>query len=211
MNVAPLKLHAAALLITTSVLTVSAGNWPAWRGPGGNGICREKELPLHWSTNQNVRWRVPLPDRGNSTPAVWGNRVFVTQAVPKESRRTLMCFDRRDGKLLWQEGPHWTEGNPTHDDNPHCTPSPVTDGRRVLAWFGSAGLCCYDVDGHALWRRDLGRPSHQWGYAASPVLHDELCFLNFGPGPRSFLIALDKRTGKTVWQRDAPSISAEAK
>ena len=201
----------AVIFIGVFVFSAPGANWPALRGPGGNGICNERNLPLHWSTNENVRWRVPLADRGNSTPIVWGNRMFLTQAPAKQSRRTLMCFDRRDGKLIWQAGPTWTEAEPTHEDNPHCTPSPVTDGRRAIAWFGSAGVYCYDFEGHELWRRDLGRQSHTWGYAASPALQGDLCFLNFGPGARSFVIALDKRTGKTVWQRDAPTIGAEAK
>ena len=200
-------------LLLSTMLTVPApaANWPALRGPDGNGICEEKNLPLRWSTNANVRWRVPLPDRGNSTPIIWGKRVFVTQSITTQSRRTLMCFDRRDGKIQWQQGPTWTEKDPTHEDNPPCTPSPVTDGRRVIAWFGSAGVYCYDFEGHELWRRDLGRQSHTLGYAASPALHGNLCFLNFGPGARSFVIALDKRTGKTVWQQDAPALGAGAR
>jgi len=208
---ASFRLLAVAVLMARFVFTLEAENWPTWRGPDGNGICRETNLPLHWSTNENVRWRVPLPDRGNSTPIVWGNHVFVTQAVPKASRRTLMCFDRRDGKLLWQQGPIWTEKDLTHDNNPYCSPSPVTDGERVLAWFGSAGVYCYDFAGRELWRRDLGRQSHVWGYAASPVLYGDLLILNFGPGQRSFIIALDKRTGKTVWQFDVPPIPPDAK
>lgn len=190
---------------------VAGANWPAWRGPEGNGICLETNLPLHWGTNENVRWRVPLPERGNSTPIVWSNRVFVTQAVSPESRRTLMCFDRRGGQLLWQQGPVWTENEPTHDNNPYCSPSPVTDGERVVAWFGSAGVFCYDLAGRERWRRDLGRQSHVWGYAASPILHGELCILNFGPGQRSFIIALNRRTGETVWQFDVPPIPPDAR
>jgi outer membrane protein assembly factor BamB len=122
-----------------------------------------------------------------------------------------MCLDRRDGSLLWQAGPTWAEKEETHPDNPPCSPSPVTDGRRVIAWFGSAGVYCYDLRGRELWHRDLGRQSHQWGYAASPALDGNLCFLNFGPGKRSFVIALDKRSGKTVWQQDAPQVRADAK
>ncbi len=200
-----------AFLITVVPGSALAGNWPAWRGPEGNGLCRERELPLHWSTNQNVRWRVTLPNRGNSTPIVWGDRVFLTQAVEKDNRRTVMCFDRRDGKLLWQAGTTWTEKESGGGANPPCTPSPVTDGQRLIAWFGSAGVFCYDLAGRELWRRDLGRQSHGWGYAASPVLHGGLCLLNFGPGQRSFLIALDQRTGRTVWQFDVPPIAADAK
>lgn len=188
------------------VLTVSAcaGNWPGWRGPGGSGVAAEKGLPLHWNTNTNVAWRVPLPERGNSTPIVWGERVILTQAVEGGKRRMLMCFDRSTGKLRWESGVTWTESEPTHEDNPPCTPSPVTDGERIIAWFGSAGLYCCDFGGRELWRRDLGRQEHQWGYASSPVIYRDLCFLNFGPGDRSFVIALDKKTGRRVWQYDVP-------
>jgi outer membrane protein assembly factor BamB len=187
---------------------VSAANWPGWRGPYGSGVAKEKNLPLHWSTNENVSWRVPLPDRGNSTPIVWGARVFITQAIDAGTRRMLMCFDRRTGKLLWQSGVGSTEKEPTHDDNPPCTPSPVTDGRRVIAWFGSAGVYCCDFAGRELWRRDLGQQMHQWGYASSLALSRHLCFLNFGPGDRSFVIALDSKTGRTVWQFDVPVIAS---
>jgi outer membrane protein assembly factor BamB len=205
-----LKTRAAAtLLIAASTLAGLTEDWPGWRGAGGSGICRETKLPLHWSTNENVRWRVALPDRGNSTPVVWGERVFITQAA--ESRRTVMCFDRRDGKLLWQAGPAWTEKELTYPENPPCTPSPVSDGKRVIAWFGSAGVYCHDFDGRELWHRDLGKQSHMWGYASSPALYRDLCFLNFGPGERSFLIALDKRTGRTVWKYDLPPFRAGAK
>jgi hypothetical protein len=119
--------------------SVSAENWPAWRGLRGDGTCTEQGLPTTWSKSENVAWKVPLPERGNSTPIVWKDRVFVTQAVEKEGRRTLMCFDRQDGRLLWQQGTEWHETEPTHGTNPMCSASPVTDGERVVAWFGSAG------------------------------------------------------------------------
>jgi outer membrane protein assembly factor BamB len=199
------------LLLTLTPLRPCAGNWPAWRGPEGNGICREHHLPLRWGTNQNVRWCVPLPGPGNSTPIVWGRRLFLTQAVPEGNRRTVMGFDRRNGELLWQAGTTWAEDDSGGSGNPPCTPSPVTDGRRVIAWFGSAGVFCFDLSGRELWRRDLGRQTHGWGYSSSPVLWRDLCLLNFGPGQRSFLIALDARTGRTVWQHDLPPIAADAK
>src|ERR1043165_2530710 len=132
-----------------------AANWPEWRGPGGIGVCPETTLPLHWSTNENVRWRAPLPDRGNSCPIVWGNRVFITQALEKENRRMILCFDRESGKQLWQSGVVYPEKEITHDGNPQCSASPVTDGVRVIASFGSAGLYCYDFEGKEIWRRDL--------------------------------------------------------
>jgi outer membrane protein assembly factor BamB len=185
-------------------LSLSADPWPAWRGPEGTGVCREKNLPLRWSTNENVRWKAPLPDRGNSTPIVWGQRVFLTQAIAREHRRTVMCLDRRDGKVLWQAGVNYTAQDPTHETNPECSASPVTDGERVIASFGSAGLYCYDLAGQELWHRDLGKQIHIWGNASSPILHGDRCILNFGPGERTFLIAVNKRTGETLWQVDEP-------
>jgi outer membrane protein assembly factor BamB len=166
-----LRLRIARLFVVALAIPAAAANWPAWRGPDGNGVCHERKLPLQWSTNQNVRWRVPLPGPGNSTPVVWGRRVLITQAIPNESRRSVMCFDRRDGKLVWQAGTIWTEKDSGGSANPPCTPSPVPDGERVVAWFGSAGVFCFDMRGRELWRRDLGRQSHGWGYASSPVLY----------------------------------------
>jgi outer membrane protein assembly factor BamB len=185
-------------------LVASAGDWPAWRGPLGTGVCDEKNLPTVWGTNQNVRWRVALPEPGNSTPIVWGDRVFVTQ--PVGDRRTLMCFQRSDGKLLWQAGVTTREQEPTHKTNPYCSASPVTDGERVIASFASDGLYCFDFAGKELWRRtDLGRQIHMWGNGASPLLAGNLCILNFGPGITNYLLAVDKRTGRTVWRHDEPT------
>ena len=192
------------LLIVTLTSPAGAANWPAWRGPHGTGVCAEKDLPLHWSTNENVRWRISLPERGNSTPVIWGNRVFVTQALEKENRRTLICFDRSNGKQLWESGVVYPEKEVSHETNPHCSASPVTDGERVVVSFASAGLYAYDFDGKEIWHRDLGKQAHIWGNAASPILHGDLCILNFGPGERTFLIALNKKTGQTVWQQDEP-------
>src|SRR5205085_1364884 len=106
-------------------------------------------------------------------------------------RRTLMCLDRKDGKLLWQEGPTSEALERTHGTNPYCSASPVTDGTRVIAWFGSAGAWCWDLQGKEQWHVDLGKQDHVWGYAASPVIFGDLCIINFGPGELSFLVALD--------------------
>ncbi len=181
-----------------------AENWPALRGPGGSGVSGEADLPLEWSTNRNVLWQTALPDRGNSTPIVWGDRVFLTQAVASSNRREVICIDRRDGKKLWESGVTWTAPEVKVDDNPPCTPSPVTDGKRVIAWFGSAGVYCYDFAGRELWHRDLGPQAHQWGYASSLLLDHGRCIVNFGPGDRSFVTALDAKNGRTVWQFNIP-------
>jgi len=184
--------------------SVQAENWPNWRGPENIGVSGESNLPLRWSSTENIHWKVKLPERGNSTPIVWQDRIFVTQAIEKENRRTLMCFNRAEGKLLWQVGTVYEAKEPTHPTNPFCAASPVTDGERIIAWFGSAGVFCYDFNGKQLWSRDLGVQEHEWGYAASPVIDGDLCFISFGPGTREFVTALDKRTGETAWTYDVP-------
>lgn len=181
-----------------------ADNWPAWRGPEGTGVSAEKNLPVRWSRTESVRWRVPLPDRGNSTPIIWGNRLWIAQAIENENRRLLICFDKRTGAKLWESGVTYPEKELTHSTNPQCSASPVTDGERIVVSFGSAGLYCYDLDGKEIWRRDLGKQTHIWGNGASPILYENLCILNFGPGERTFLIALDKKTGETVWRVEEP-------
>ncbi len=184
--------------------SLHAANWPSWRGPHHDGTCDEKGLPLTWSATENIAWSVTLPDRGNSTPVVWGDKVFVTQSVEKENRRELLCFDKKTGKQLWHAGTWYTEAETTHATNPYCSASPVTDGTRVVVSFASAGVYCYDLEGKELWHRDLGKVHHIWGNGASPVLADGLCFLNFGPGDQSFLLAMDPKDGHTVWKHEEP-------
>lgn len=199
-------------LLVASVYQSAAANWPAWRGPHDTGVCDERNLPLHWSTNENVRWRVPLPERGNSTPVIWGDRVFVTQAIEAEHRRMLMCFEKGSGKLLWKSGVTYADKEPTHETNPYCSASAVTDDERVIASYGSAGLYAYDFSGRELWHRGFGKQHHIWGNAASPVIHGDLCILNVGPGDRQFLVALDKKTGDEKWRVEEPGgHSGEAK
>jgi len=198
-----LVLALAALAGLSNPTSALAQNWPAWRGPYGTGIPDTKDIkepPLKWTDKQNVRWRVALPDRGNSTPIVWGDRVFVTQAIEKENRRTLMCFARADGKLIWQSGVVYEAHEPTNGQNPYCSASPVTDGTRVFAYFASAGIYCYDLDGKEIWHRDLGKADSWHGSGSSPVLYDDLCIINAGPGTDAAVIALNKKTGDEVWR-----------
>src|SRR5688572_27409046 len=139
----PFRVSVAGFLVVLTASTARAENWSTWRGPTALGISTESDLPLRWSPAENVRWKTPLPERGNSTPIVWGNRIFVTQALEKEHRRNLMCFNRVDGRLLWQSGVTYTSEEESHDTNPYCSASPVTDGELVIAWFGSAGVAAY--------------------------------------------------------------------
>src|SRR5829696_8480884 len=161
------------LLALLGASAASADNWPGWRGPGGAGVSPEKDLPLKWSATENVRWKVKLPAPGNSTPIIWGDRVFITQAsdltlwppkVPENyaggasaggyavaEKRSVLCFRRTDGELLWQRDTVYKQPEMTHPTNPFCSASPVTDGERVIASHGSAGLVCYDFEGKQLW------------------------------------------------------------
>jgi outer membrane protein assembly factor BamB len=192
------------LLLALLTYPAAAENWPSWRGGPSPGISSDRAAPLTWSKTENVAWRVALSDPGNSTPIVWGDRIFVTLAERATNRRTLICFDRASGKLLWQSGVTYDGDDPTHQTNPHASASPVTDGERIYVWFGSAGLIAYDFNGKEVWKRDLGRQRHTWGYGTSPVLYGGRLFLNFGPGDRAFLIAIDNATGRTLWQNDIP-------
>ena len=127
----------AAIVLAASV--ARAENWPSFRGPQGTGVSGETGVPLKWGDKENMRWRAPLPDRGNSTPVVWGDRVFVTQAVEQENRRALIAFDRRNGRLLWQSGTTFDEREPTNSQNPYCSASPATDGKHVVAKSPAVG------------------------------------------------------------------------
>lgn len=180
-------------------------NWPAWRGDlVGSGITEATKLPLEWGKDKNVRWRVELPEAGNSTPIVHGDLVFVTQPLSPEKWRGLMCFDRQTGELLWKNGVVYDQPERTHNTNPYCSPSPATDGKIVVAAYGSAGVAAYDFEGKEIWHRDLGPVDHEWGSSSSPVLHDGLCIVYHGPGAGSALYALDQTTGETVWKWEEP-------
>ena len=195
-------LVAASLLILSR--PASADDWPAWRGPTGQGATRETDLPLEWGRERNVRWRTPLPGPGNSTPVVAGGRVFLTQAMDGGRRRATLCLDRKDGSVRWERVVEHLEPEPTHDTNPYCSASPVTDGERVVVVHGSAGAFAYDFEGAELWRKELGKLHHIWGNAASPVIHGGTCYLHCGPGARTFLLALDARSGAERWRRELP-------
>lgn len=175
-----------------------------WRGHSGEGVTVEKGLPLTWSATENVTWKATLPERGNSTPVVWGDRVFVTQAAESEGLRLLFCFDRKDGRLLWKEGVRHEKEDLTHKTNPYCSGSPATDGKIVIVYFGSAGVHAFDFSGNKLWSQDLGEQRHIWGYGASPVIRGEVVYLNYGPGENQGLVAMNKQTGEVIWKHEEP-------
>ncbi|MCR9246914.1 MAG: PQQ-like beta-propeller repeat protein [bacterium] len=202
------SLRSAALATVFGLAsTALAQDWPQWRGPAGNGVAprQERDVPLEWSKDRNVKWRTPLAEPGNGSPIVTGNRVFVTMPEDAEGRgRSLYCFDRTTGKERWHRTVTFDRTMPTHKTNPYCSTTPACDGERVIVWHASAGLCCYDLDGKELWQRDLGEFRHQWGHGTSPVLHDDVVLLHSGPGAKTFVAAFDRKTGKTRWRADEP-------
>ena len=197
-----------ALLVLLIALcsTLHAADWPAWRGPSGQGFCDEKDIPLTWSDKENVKWKIPLENQGNSTPVVWGERIFLTQANTDGAVRSLLCFSRADGKLLWQRDVSYGEKERNWNPNWYCNASPVTDGQRVVVSFASAGMYCFDFEGKELWKRtDLGKWEHAFGSGSSPVLYGDLAILWCGPNEskgRNVLLAVNKQTGETVWEHD---------
>jgi outer membrane protein assembly factor BamB len=196
-----------SIVATTAVwLTAiaSAADWLQWRGPKGTGQTQIEAAPLTWSKEENVKWRVPLDGKGNSSPIVVGSRVFITHAPDKSKARGLHCYDRNTGDLLWKHEIEYGEEEKTHGTNPYCSSSPTSDGQRVMAWYGSPGLFCYDLEGKVLWQKELGKVEHIWGFASSPVFYENLVILNYGPGVNSFVVAFDKTSGDEVWRKEYP-------
>ncbi len=221
-----LWLAAVSLSCALPCSTACAENWPGWRGPTGQGLSSETDLPVTWSATENVRWKVALPDSGNSSPIVWGDRVFLTQASEKTlwppqklenarsdtsiggtavaAKRSVICFERTTGEILWQRDLIYKQPEVTHGTNPFCSATPVTDGERVIAHHGSAGLVCYDMQGELLWKHEHDKLHHIWGNASSPILYGDLVIVWCGPGDRQFLLAVDRRTGQKVWEHAEP-------
>ncbi len=195
---------AAWVLIGTGAS--QAADWTSWRGPNHDGVCVETTAPLNWTRTQNVRWQIRPLEPGNSSPVILKDTVYVT--LTHKGRRALEAIDRRTGKSRWSAGTNARDRSPSSPFNPPCTPSPVTDGERIVVWFGSEGLQAFDLEGKPLWALDLGPQRHQWGYASSPVIHGDRVFLNFGPGEKEFVVAADVKTGRELWRARGPGTPA---
>lgn len=190
------------------MLTVTgegAKYWPQWRGPSAQGYVAPGKYANTWSPNRNVKWRVPVPGAGNSSPIVWADRIYLTTAQDRGAKLSLIAFNRADGKQLW-ESVVPTDGSieHVHQKNGHASATPVTDGRMIYASFGRHGLVGFDMTGKILWHRKFGPLDNYHGPAGSPVLYKDRIFLyqdhEGTPSQRAFVAAFDTRTGKTIWE-----------
>ncbi len=181
-------------------------DWPQFRGPEGNGIfAGAAALPISWNADKNIRWRVELPGAANNgSPIVSKGCVFLAVATEDGRERSLHCYDRNTGLKRWVRTVEFDGKEPTHKTSLYAGSTPAADGERVVVWHSSAGMYCYDYEGKELWSADLGSFIHIWGYGASPIILDDLVINNCGPGERTFLVALNKHTGRIVWQTDEP-------
>jgi outer membrane protein assembly factor BamB len=212
----------------------SRGSWPSFRGTRAAGVADGQKLPDTWNvtTGENILWKAPIPGLAHSSPIVWGNVVFVTSAISGQGAATfkpglygdgdasddrtsqqwtLTAVDKKTGKVLWNRVAHsGVPRNKRHIKSTYASGTPATDGRIVVAWFGSEGVHAYDVAGNFRWKVDLGRvdmgaydiPTYEWGPASSPIIWNDLVILQCDTQADSFVIALDALTGRTVWKTE---------
>jgi outer membrane protein assembly factor BamB len=178
-------------------------NWPRFRGPTGQGEAVGAAPPISWDAlGKNILWQTKVPGRGNSSPIVWGDRIFLTSATDKGADRSVLCFNRGDGRLLWTKlVPPQVPEPFVRDKNGYATSTPVTDGERVIVFLGACGLVCFDFEGNLQWRYADFRIHTTHGSGSSPLLYQDLVILAQDQNQSdSIFVALDKRTGKVVWQ-----------
>lgn len=219
-RIAPVYSAALAFMVFSSLLTAPAGaeNWPAWRGILANGVSPAAKPPVKWDEKVNVKWKVRVPGRGDASPIVWGNKIFIQTAVPASGKSApspsevhkfmILCLDRQTGKTIWEkvvseEQPH--EGY-HQSDGTFASGSCLTDGTNLYAYFGSRGIFCFDMDGNQKWTKDLGdmKVFMGFGEGSSPVLHEDKLIINWDHEGESFITALNKNTGETVWKTARP-------
>ena len=217
-----MKTHCAIWLgLLTTLAGLQAENWPGFRGPTGQGDSSETGLPLQWSATSNVAWKVEVPGEGWSSPIVWNDQVFVTTTTDGGFSCRLLCLNRTDGKTRWDREVLQQKPRRKESKNTYATPTPVTDGERVYAVFGDGSLVAVTLEGALVWTNREANYYSRHGLGTSPILHESLLIMSFDgstpvepggkvtdtertgwqiPWDRSYLVALDKRTGREVWR-----------
>ena len=196
-------------IVLLSFVIANADNWPQWRGPGLNGLSNEKNLPVKWTTEENVVWKVAMPGLSGSTPIVWRDRIFLN--IAEGDNLALWAIDRSKGEVLWKKP--LGAGNVKMRKHNMSSPSPVTDGRNVYVITGTGILAAFDFSGKQLWTRDIqkeyGNFGLNWGYASSPLLFEDSLYIQVLHGMKtddpSYVMRVEKKTGKTLWKVDRPT------
>ena len=211
------------LIGLASLHVVHAENWPAWRGPRGDGTSAERELPVTWdvTSGENIVWRRELPGKGHSSPIVWGNRLFVSTCLTADQQRSLLCLETESGRELWRSTLLEAPLETIHRLNSYASGTPATDGQLIFVAFlkvdghtipapnvgrerdvtpGTMVLFALDFDGNTVWKRELGEFISAHGFCSSPVLYRDLVIVNGDQDGNGYLVALNKRTGAEVWR-----------
>ncbi|MXY25922.1 MAG: PQQ-binding-like beta-propeller repeat protein [Acidobacteria bacterium] len=174
--------------------------WPRWRGPSGQGIVAGAGYPDRWSATDNVVWRTTVEGRGNSSPIVWEDRIFLTAGRNRGRELYILAYDRTDGSLLWETDVAPGSPERVHQKNGPASATPATDGERVYVSLGSRGLVALDLDGNRIWHTEVGRIDNYHGPAGSPLLHGDRVFIYQDQQPAGFVAAYDTATGEQVWR-----------
>jgi len=191
------------LLFSSNLLR--AENWPCWRGPRGDGTCIEQDVPTNWDP-AGALWKTELPGKGHASAIVWGDRVLTVTAMPETRQRVLLCLDRNTGKILWQQTVVQGPLEKLHKENSYASSTPATDGQRVYVTFRVGDdivAAAHDFDsGRQLWLVRPGTHKGEWGFSNEPVLYKDKVIIDGDSKGESFLIALSRADGKTLWRKN---------
>ena len=185
-------------------------NWPAWRGPRGDGTSLEKNVPIRWSGAKNIVWKVPIPGKGHASPIIWENHIFVVTALKEKNQRILMCLARTTGKVRWRRIVLVSPLERIHKLNSYASSTPATDGRKIYVSFldrDKMFIVAYDFEGNKIWQVRPGVFSSMHGYCSSPVLWKDKVIINGDHDGPAYIIALDRDTGKTIWKTPRPNMT----
>jgi outer membrane protein assembly factor BamB len=201
-NILPVCL---ALLSASSVF---AEDWPAWRGPRGDGTSLETNVPVRWGPKDNIRWKTAIPGIGHSSPVVAGDRVFVTTCLLEKQQRVLVALDRDTGKIVWQRVVVTAPLEPKHKLNSFASSTPATDGKHVWVTFLSnvnLVAACYDMSGKLVWKTSPGEFHSRHGFCSPPIPYKDLVIVNGDQDALAYIVALEKNTGMERWRADRPN------